>query len=176
MKLACADVARAALGEPAKRQSAELFYYAPWRADDHASLQINTQKNTWADFPAGLSGNGWELAARFGGCDPTDKPAVKAWLREHGLQNGNSKGARRVVETYPYTDENGALLFEAVRFDPKDFAQRTGEQRRRGLCTTAKNTPANQPEEAPEGSGRAGVSPFITVEKRGVRASALRNL
>lgn len=32
--------------------------------------------------------------------------------------------AKRIVATYPYRDENGKLLFEAVRFDPKDFRQR----------------------------------------------------
>ncbi len=32
--------------------------------------------------------------------------------------------ARRIVETYDYTDENGNLLFQAVRYEPKGFAQR----------------------------------------------------
>lgn len=31
---------------------------------------------------------------------------------------------RRVAATYDYTDEGGHLLFQAVRFDPKDFRQR----------------------------------------------------
>lgn len=30
----------------------------------------------------------------------------------------------RIVATYPYVDENDVLLFEAVRFEPKDFRQR----------------------------------------------------
>ncbi|MBX3743809.1 MAG: toprim domain-containing protein [Verrucomicrobiae bacterium] len=34
------------------------------------------------------------------------------------------KAPRRIVATYPYHDETGALLFEVVRFDPKDFRQR----------------------------------------------------
>lgn len=34
------------------------------------------------------------------------------------------KPARRIVTTYPYHDENGTLLFEVVRYDPKGFAQR----------------------------------------------------
>src|SRR4051794_24011510 len=50
-KLLCSDVARAGLGEPAEQRGAELFYHAPWRIDRHPSLQINTVKNTWADFP-----------------------------------------------------------------------------------------------------------------------------
>lgn len=33
-------------------------------------------------------------------------------------------GKPRIVATYPYTDENGELLYEVVRFEPKDFRQR----------------------------------------------------
>jgi len=31
---------------------------------------------------------------------------------------------RAIVATYPYTDEDGKLLYEVVRFEPKGFAQR----------------------------------------------------
>jgi hypothetical protein len=31
---------------------------------------------------------------------------------------------RRIVETYPYVDERGELLYEVIRYDPKDFRQR----------------------------------------------------
>lgn len=34
------------------------------------------------------------------------------------------EGERRIVATYRYTDERGELLFEVVRFEPKDFRQR----------------------------------------------------
>ena len=30
----------------------------------------------------------------------------------------------KIVATYPYVDENGALLFEVVRYEPKGFSQR----------------------------------------------------
>jgi len=36
--------------------------------------------------------------------------------------NGASKG--KIVATYDYVDEAGVLLFQVVRFDPKDFRQR----------------------------------------------------
>ncbi|MGI8746550.1 MAG: toprim domain-containing protein, partial [Bryobacteraceae bacterium] len=32
--------------------------------------------------------------------------------------------SRRIVCTYPYTDETGAILYEVVRFEPKDFRPR----------------------------------------------------
>jgi putative DNA primase/helicase len=90
--LTCESVARAALGEPVRRQGAEIFYRAPWRDDQKPSLQISSAKNVWADFPAGLSGTAWQLAAKLAECDPSDKPTVKTWLETHGLQNGNGNG------------------------------------------------------------------------------------
>jgi hypothetical protein len=38
--------------------------------------------------------------------------------------NGNRPRQVRTVATYPYVDESGTLLFEVLRFDPKDFKQR----------------------------------------------------
>jgi len=43
---------------------------------------------------------------------------------------GNRKA--RVVETYDYTDERGALLFQCVRYEPKDFKQRRPDPRQLG--------------------------------------------
>lgn len=40
-------------------------------------------------------------------------------------KNGNgASGFRTIVATYDYTDEAGELLFQTVRFQPKDFSQR----------------------------------------------------
>jgi len=40
--------------------------------------------------------------------------------------NGNGS-AKQIVATYPYVDENGVLLFEVVRYEPKDFKQRRSD-------------------------------------------------
>jgi hypothetical protein len=40
-----------------------------------------------------------------------------------GLSTGNGN-ARKIVNTYDYTDATGTLLFQVVRFEPKDFRQR----------------------------------------------------
>ena len=37
--------------------------------------------------------------------------------------NGNGNG-RREVSAYDYRDQNGDLLYQSVRFEPKDFRQR----------------------------------------------------
>ena len=36
----------------------------------------------------------------------------------------NGHGTKKIVTSYPYTDESGAPLFEVVRYVPKDFRQR----------------------------------------------------
>jgi len=45
---------------------------------------------------------------------------VTAWLEAAGLLNGK----REIVATYDYTDESGTLLYQTLRFVPKDFSQR----------------------------------------------------
>jgi len=44
-------------------------------------------------------------------------------MEERDLFEGESLG-RRIVEEYDYRDEKGKLLFQVVRFEPKDFRQR----------------------------------------------------
>jgi putative DNA primase/helicase len=48
--------------------------------------------------------------------------ALKIEARELFLKAGDSKA--RVVAEYPYTDDNGRLLFQVVRLEPKNFRQR----------------------------------------------------
>lgn len=43
--------------------------------------------------------------------------------------NGNAKPHRQIVATYDYTDEVGNCLFQAVRFEPKDFRQRQPDKK-----------------------------------------------
>ena len=50
--------------------------------------------------------------------DPISVPNVKISL-------GSGRG--KIVATYDYTDEHGELLYQAVRYDPKDFRQRKPE-------------------------------------------------
>src|SRR3954467_9796811 len=67
------------------------------------------------------------------GCD---QDAVRNGLRKRGvLPNDDAREAKpkagkgRIVATYDYTDENGGLLFQAVRYQPKDFKQRRPDGR-----------------------------------------------
>jgi putative DNA primase/helicase len=45
-------------------------------------------------------------------------------LRMRDLFNNNTSASRRIEATYAYHDEEGQLLYEVVRFEPKSFAMR----------------------------------------------------
>jgi 5S rRNA maturation endonuclease (ribonuclease M5) len=45
-------------------------------------------------------------------------------LKLRDLFGDHSAPSREIVATYPYTDEQGEVLYEVVRFAPKDFRQR----------------------------------------------------
>lgn len=121
MNLSCERVAQVELGEPRKKRGAESLWLCPNHDDRSPSLSVNRQKDAWLCGPCGKSGNAWEMAAFLAHRDPKDKPGVTAWLREHGLRSNNG---RQITATYEYRDETGTLLYQTVRYSPKDFRQR----------------------------------------------------
>ncbi len=63
------------------------------------------------------------------GCavNPDDATHRREILRLAGKppeRPASTNGSKRIVATYEYTDASGKLLFQAVRYDPKDFRQR----------------------------------------------------
>jgi hypothetical protein len=123
----CLEIARAANLEPGRIRGDEHFFRCPRHDDRDPSLRINPAKKGFSCKPCNAGGNYWEFAAFLAGADPKDKPAVMSYLRSLGLAEsggGAPRGGTRVVTRYPYTDESGNLLFEVVRFEPKDFRQR----------------------------------------------------
>ena len=61
------------------------------------------------------------------GCDQRD---VIDALKARGLwRSSHSVDESRVVATYDYTDQNGELLYQVVRFEPKSFRQRRPDGR-----------------------------------------------
>jgi hypothetical protein len=126
-ELTCEAVARGSLGEPVRREGAELIWHCsdPERhqnGDVHPSLKINTKKNTWACFVCNVSGTAWALAAFIARLDPGNKPAVGAWLQERGLLNGKRPkvphGRRELVAIYEYRDSQGKPVARKLRFEP----------------------------------------------------------
>ena len=130
IELSCEAIARSALGPSPNKRGAEFLYRCPRHDDRHPSLQINVDKDVWLCGPCGASGSAWQLAAFLAECDPSNKQAVRAWLAQHGLlkrgprakNSLHSQGVK--VATYSYTDPDGRLLYEKVRYEPKGFAIR----------------------------------------------------
>ena len=121
-------VARRLLGDPAPHLSSK----EEWRYGTRGSLSVKVggpHKGTWNDHEAATGGGVLDLIAREKG---GDRRAAVEWLRhEFGDVAGRPEPTdeRRIVAVYPYTDENGDVLFEVVRYDPKDFRQRRPDGR-----------------------------------------------
>lgn len=49
---------------------------------------------------------------------------MKDLFPEKKQEAPKEKQQRKIVKTYPYTDKDGKLLFEVVRYEPKGFSQR----------------------------------------------------
>lgn len=112
----------------AHRSGANWSCRCPCHEDSRASLSIT-------DSPtAGL------LVKCFAGCDSLQ---IIATLRDRGLwpedrsltpihpmrseTSQKAPSARRIVAVYPYADEAGQVLYEAIRYEPKDFRLRRPE-------------------------------------------------
>lgn len=83
----------------------------PGHADQHASLSI------------AQGDDGRVLLHCHAGCAPVEI-CQAVGLRLGDLFPAKQRSPNRIVATYDYRDENGELLFQSVRFDPKDFKQR----------------------------------------------------
>jgi 5S rRNA maturation endonuclease (ribonuclease M5) len=99
----------------AKLRGGEWLVICPAHDDEKASLSFR-------DGEKGL------LLKCFAGCT-TDAICQALGLRLHDLFSNtpsatNDQKIRRIVAIYDYTDEKNALLFQVIRYEPKDFSQR----------------------------------------------------
>lgn len=92
-----------------------------------SSWQCPAHEDRSASLSVGAGRDGRALLKCHAGCD------LDSVLGALGLTVGDISPAKdepsgkrkpRVKAVYPYVDETGALLYEVVRFDPKDFRQR----------------------------------------------------
>jgi AAA domain-containing protein len=92
-----------------KRQGPQWIARCPTHDDEKASLSIAEGRE------------GKVLVHCHAGCTP--EVVLSALNIQTNGHHANGNG-RREVAVYPYQDEHGKELFQAVRFDPKDFRQR----------------------------------------------------
>ncbi|RYJ00686.1 MAG: hypothetical protein EON47_13090, partial [Acetobacteraceae bacterium] len=117
---AMGPVARALLGEP----SQEIKAKRELRFGTRGSLAVSLDKGTWHDHEAGRGGGVLDLVRER---KALDHDAALAWLQDQGhipkAERGGS-APKRQVAAYDYTSADGELLFQVVRFEPKDFRPR----------------------------------------------------
>ena len=123
-------VAELLLGRPNRAKSSD----AEWRYGRHGSLSIDLEAGTFFDHERGQGGGVLDLIGREQHCS---RAQAMAWLVEHvdaaaeehtGVKPSGAGRQKpklgEMVATYGYHDEHGELLFQVVRFEPKDFRQR----------------------------------------------------
>lgn len=116
-------VARKLCGEPNARLSSK----EELRFGTHGSLSVDLVKGTFYDHEAAEGGGVLDLVARY---EKVRNGDAVEWLRtELNLDIEDPRPApepikRKVVATYDYTDAAGLLVFQVVRFEPKNFLQR----------------------------------------------------
>ena len=113
-------VAREVLGEPTEESKVRREL----RFRTRGSLCISLDTGTWFDHELGKGGGVLAFVQDQLG---VDKTGAIAWLRDRGhISEAPAPKAniRREVATYNYLSAEGELLFQVVRYEPKDFRQR----------------------------------------------------
>jgi hypothetical protein len=118
MNISIEDVARHFFHEPNK----DLSNKTELRFGKHGSMSVDLQKNSWYDHEEKEGGGVIDLVKREQGF--TDTKQCYEWLEQEGFKEKEEKVYRRIVRCYDYTDEDGTLLFQCVRYEPKKFNQR----------------------------------------------------
>lgn len=99
-----------------KKVGGEWYAKCPFHADGKASFRVNEGKQTWFCDPCAKGGSVIDFVMAKDGIGIAD-----AMKRLGGRDNDTKPVA---VASYDYVDENGALLYQVVRFVPKTFRQR----------------------------------------------------
>lgn len=128
------SVALELLGEPNARLSSKTEL----RFGTNGSVSVDLDAGTFYDHEAKAGGGVLDLIARETGRNANG--AAVEWLKAAGFDVGDDTtkpdqkysekysapppAKARIVAQYDYTDENGELLFQVVRLEPKTFRQR----------------------------------------------------
>ena len=110
----CGAYYQRVLGDKIKaRRGDEAQALCLWHNDRAASLSINMKSGLWHCHAGCGGGDVFSFERKRSGC--TFPAAKKAILGE---------SEPKIQVTYDYRDENGTLLYQVLRYDPKDFSQR----------------------------------------------------
>lgn len=109
---------RLPLERMAKRDSVTVR--CPFHEDKHPSMSLNLAKGLWNCHACGQGGGLLDFEQRMMGAD-----AEKAWAEIYRITGIEPpKTGRKLIATYDYTDVSGKLLYQKLRYEPKEFSQR----------------------------------------------------
>ncbi|WP_169717786.1 DNA primase [Sporomusa silvacetica DSM 10669] len=111
-------------GLPVTRKGNRPFISCPWHNENTPSAELYPVQNKGYCHGCKKGFDSIDLWAHFNNCTNTE--AVKR-LAERFKPDQQQK--KHVAATYDYTDAAGALLFQAVRMEPKGFYQRRPDGR-----------------------------------------------
>jgi len=96
----------------------------PFHEEKKPSFYVNSQTGAYYCHSCGKKGHAFHLYAKLNQLDDRrDFPKIlKGIAQDFGIQADGIKP--RFVKAYDYTDENGSLLFQVCRYEPKTFKQR----------------------------------------------------
>jgi 5S rRNA maturation endonuclease (ribonuclease M5) len=109
-------------------KSGRLMACCPFHEDSTPSLTVDEKEDVFHCYGCSASGSVIDAWALFEGVPVKD--AFQLIERHLGVHREEKKAPpqpspdRKLVKTYDYTDEDGKMLFQVCRFEPKDFRQR----------------------------------------------------
>jgi hypothetical protein len=105
-----------------RKKGAEYYTICPLHNDKSPSLHVSPDKAQWFCDPCGRGGDIFQLFALMHSlsCE-NDFIKIAADL---GRLLGVNGTTRRIVAVYDYRNEQNELLYQKVRYDPKDFRLR----------------------------------------------------
>lgn len=96
----------------------------PLHGGERDSLSINSDTGFWTCWSACGNGDIVQFEQKLAGGSVAAAVQGIESIIGRSLSSLSEKKQRRIVDTYPYVDEDGQVLFEVVRWEPKDFRQR----------------------------------------------------
>jgi 5S rRNA maturation endonuclease (ribonuclease M5) len=130
------EVVLAKRGINLKKSGADLVACCPIHKENTPSFHITPAKNLFYCFGCGFNGSVIDLVAKLDGItikqamallagesEPTPLRTEQPKVILPGKEEKKPEG-KEIEAVYPYRDEHENLLYEVVRFKPKDFRQR----------------------------------------------------
>ena len=98
-----------------------VFQFPPWRPESN-SRSFKVCRECWHDHVGDRGGDIVKLIQEARGVD--FKAALAEAAEFFRVADRPAEPAKRIIKTYDYVDLSGNLVFQVVRYEPKDFRQR----------------------------------------------------